>query len=137
MKVILIEDLKGTGKKGEVVEVKEGYGRNFLIPKGLALAAIEGNVARLEHMVKSLANKKMKELKTAEDIKARLEEIDPTSQPITGIAAWKRESVTAILEAFTKSIFLKINPLDTETANVSNERLIAITRMVNNSIVKV
>ncbi len=75
MKVILIEDLKGTGKKGEVVEVKEGYGRNFLIPKGLALAAIEGNVARLEHMVKSLANKKMKELKTAEDIKARLEEI--------------------------------------------------------------
>ena len=32
MKVILIEDLKGTGKKGEIVEVKDGYGRNFLLP---------------------------------------------------------------------------------------------------------
>ena len=75
MKVILIEDLKGTGKKGEVVEVKDGYGRNFLLPKGLALPAAEGNVAKLEHVVKSLANKKMRELKTAEEIKTRIEEI--------------------------------------------------------------
>jgi large subunit ribosomal protein L9 len=75
MKVILVEDLKGTGKRGEIVEVKEGYGRNFLIPKGLALPAVEGNVARLEHIVKSVANRKAKELKTAEDIKTRLEEI--------------------------------------------------------------
>ena len=75
MKVILIEDLKGTGKKGEIVEVRDGYGRNFLIPKGLALPAVEGNVQRLDHVVKSLENKKARELKTAEEIKARLEEI--------------------------------------------------------------
>jgi large subunit ribosomal protein L9 len=75
MKVILVEDLKGTGKRGEIVEVKEGYGRNFLIPKGLALPAVEGNVTRLEHIVKSVANRKARELKTAEDIKVRLEEV--------------------------------------------------------------
>ena len=75
MKVILIEDLKGTGKKGEVVEVRDGYGRNFLIPKGLALPAVEGNVARLDHVVKSIENKKARELKTAEEVKAKLEEI--------------------------------------------------------------
>ncbi|HEY3275409.1 MAG TPA: 50S ribosomal protein L9 [Syntrophorhabdaceae bacterium] len=75
MKVILVEDLKGTGKRGEVVEVKDGYGRNFLIPKGLALPAVEGNVAKLEHMVKTVANRKAKELKTAAEIKARLEEV--------------------------------------------------------------
>jgi large subunit ribosomal protein L9 len=75
MKVILVEDLKGTGKRGDIVEVKEGYGRNFLIPKGLALPAVEGNVARLEHIVKTVASRKAKELKTAEEIKARLEEI--------------------------------------------------------------
>jgi len=75
MKVILVEDLKGTGKRGEIVEVKDGYGRNFLIPKGLALPAVEGNVARLEHIVKTVANRKAKEMKTAEEIKARLEEI--------------------------------------------------------------
>ena len=75
MKVILIEDLKGTGKKGEVVEVRDGYGRNYLIPKGLALPAVEGNVARLDHVVKSIENKKARELKTAEEVKAKLEEI--------------------------------------------------------------
>jgi len=75
MKVILVEDLKGTGKRGEVVEVKDGYGRNFLIPKGLGRPAVEGNVAKLEHVVKTLANRKAKELKTAEEIKNRIEEI--------------------------------------------------------------
>ena len=75
MKVILIDDLKGTGKKGEIVEVKDGYGRNFLIPKGLAMPAVEGNVNRLDHIVRSLENKRQRELKTAEEIKARLEEL--------------------------------------------------------------
>jgi large subunit ribosomal protein L9 len=75
MKVILVEDLKGTGKRGEIVEVKDGYGRNFLLPKGLALPAAEGNVTKLEHVVKMLAHKKAREVKTAEEIKVRLEEI--------------------------------------------------------------
>jgi large subunit ribosomal protein L9 len=74
MKVILTEDLRGTGKKGEVVEVKDGYGRNFLIPRGQALPAVEGNIRRFDSVVKSMANKKAKDLKTAEEIKARLEE---------------------------------------------------------------
>lgn len=39
MKVLLLKDVKGTGKEGEVVEVKDGYGKNFLIGKGLALHA--------------------------------------------------------------------------------------------------
>lgn len=39
MKVILLQDVKGQGKKGEVIEVNEGYARNFLIKKGLAEAA--------------------------------------------------------------------------------------------------
>lgn len=41
MKVILLEDVRGTGRKGEVREVREGYARNFLIPRGLARAATE------------------------------------------------------------------------------------------------
>jgi ribosomal protein L9 len=58
MKVILTEDVKGTGKKGEVVTVKDGHGRNFLIPRGLALPATEGNVKRFEDVVKSIQNKR-------------------------------------------------------------------------------
>jgi large subunit ribosomal protein L9 len=75
MKVILTEDVRGTGKKGDKVIVKDGYGRNFLVPKGLAVSALEGNVKRLDSVIKSLQNKKAKDLKTSEDLKAKLEGI--------------------------------------------------------------
>lgn len=73
MKVILTEDVRGTGKKGDMVTVKDGYGRNFLLPKGLAIPAMEGNVKRLDIVMKNLQNKKAKEQKTAEDLKVKLE----------------------------------------------------------------
>ena len=44
MKVLLTADVKGTGKKGEVVEVADGFGRNFLLKKGLATQATAANV---------------------------------------------------------------------------------------------
>lgn len=75
MKVILTEDVRGTGKKGDKVTVKDGYGRNFLLPKGLAIPAIEGNVKRLDSLLKSVQNKKARDLKSAEDLKAKLEEL--------------------------------------------------------------
>jgi large subunit ribosomal protein L9 len=74
MKVILTEDVRGTGKKGDKVTVKDGYGRNFLVPKGLAVPALEGNVNRLNSIIKNLQNRKEKDLKNAEDLKAKLEE---------------------------------------------------------------
>jgi len=49
MKVILREDVYNLGKSGEVVTVKPGYGRNFLLPRGLAVLASEKNVRQLEH----------------------------------------------------------------------------------------
>lgn len=84
MKVILTEDLKGTGKKGEVVNVRDGYGRNFLLPKGFALPATEGNIRRFEHIVKELAGKKERSIKTAGEIKAKLEEISLTIKKKAG-----------------------------------------------------
>jgi len=74
MKLILIEDVQGTGKKGETVTVKDGYGRNFLVPRGLAVPSTEGNVARFENIVRSVSNKKTRDLQTAEELKARLQE---------------------------------------------------------------
>jgi large subunit ribosomal protein L9 len=75
MKVILTEDLRGTGKKGETVDVKEGYGRNYLIPEGLALPATESNQKRFENIIRNLQDKKGRVLKAAADIKEKLEEI--------------------------------------------------------------
>jgi large subunit ribosomal protein L9 len=59
IQVILKEDVANLGKSGELVSVKPGYGRNFLIPQGLAVIATKKNVARLEH------EKKVIELRTA------------------------------------------------------------------------
>lgn len=60
MKVILRADVKGTGKKGDIINVAEGFARNFLFPKGLASEATEGNL-------KDLASKKEIENKRKEE----------------------------------------------------------------------
>jgi len=75
MKVILTEDLRGTGKRGEVIDVKDGFGRNFLIPGGLALPATEGNIKRAENIIKERVARKDRDLKAAADIKEKLEEL--------------------------------------------------------------
>ena len=73
MKIILLDDIKGLGKKFEAKEVKDGYARNFLIPKNLAAAATENNLkilsqqkAAQEHQEKELIEKFKK---TAEQLK--------------------------------------------------------------------
>lgn len=64
MVVILLKDVKGTGKAGDVVKVSDGYARNMLIPKGLAREATQGNVRSLEKQ-KALAEEKRAEEKAA------------------------------------------------------------------------
>lgn len=49
MKVILQQDVHNLGRLGDIVKVREGYARNFLVPRGLAVMADEGNVRLLEH----------------------------------------------------------------------------------------
>lgn len=64
MVVILLKDVKGTGKAGDVVKVSDWYARNMLIPKGLAKEATQGNVRNLEKQ-KALAEEKRAEEKAA------------------------------------------------------------------------
>ncbi|HNT43656.1 MAG TPA: 50S ribosomal protein L9 [Syntrophorhabdaceae bacterium] len=84
MKLILIEDVQGTGKKGDTVTVKDGYGRNFLVPRGLAVPATEVNVVRFENIVRSVSNKKARDLETASELKAKLEEATLTIKKKAG-----------------------------------------------------
>lgn len=73
MKLILQSDVKGLGKKGQIVEVSEGYARNFLIPKKLAIPATEGNLK--EQRQKELAKEKRaeKEIQDAKKLAAFIE----------------------------------------------------------------
>lgn len=72
MEVILAESIKNLGFEGDVVKVKGGYARNFLIPKGLAFAATSANAAALEHTKKMLLDKRKRVLKTEQDVANRL-----------------------------------------------------------------
>jgi large subunit ribosomal protein L9 len=62
MKVILAQDIKNVGKQGDVVEVKDGYARNFLLPRKLALPANEANMKRLEEIRRHQQFKRQKML---------------------------------------------------------------------------
>ncbi|MCM8762334.1 MAG: 50S ribosomal protein L9 [Candidatus Omnitrophica bacterium] len=74
MKVILIKDLQGIGKKGETKEVKPGYARNYLIPKGIAIEATPENVRYLENQEQLATIRKKKELSRAKEVKNILQE---------------------------------------------------------------
>ena len=78
MKVILIQDIDELGKAGDIVTVKDGYSRNFLIPKKLAVSATPGNVKVIELKKKAKEARERAERKVAEALKKKLESISCT-----------------------------------------------------------
>ncbi|MGL5313030.1 MAG: 50S ribosomal protein L9 [Peptostreptococcaceae bacterium] len=76
MKVILLKDVKGTGKKGEVKEVSEGYARNFLLPKKMAVVADNTSMKELNEKNKSQEIKAQKEYEAAVEQGKKMEEMN-------------------------------------------------------------
>lgn len=76
MKVILLEDIKGVGKKDEVINASDGYARNFLFPKKKAIPADNGNMSRLNDKKASQAHKKELELNEAKEIANKIDKIE-------------------------------------------------------------
>ncbi|HVM32772.1 MAG TPA: 50S ribosomal protein L9 [bacterium] len=72
MKVLLIQDVKKIGKKGEVLEVKEGYARNFLMPNGLAVEASGGAVKQVADNQKAQEKRQAKEKEEARQLADKL-----------------------------------------------------------------
>ncbi len=68
MRVLLRTDVSGVGKKGDIVEVADGFGRNYLVPRGLALKATPGVEAQAESMRRSRDQKDAQDRSAAEDI---------------------------------------------------------------------
>lgn len=76
MELILKEDVENLGFKDDVVKVKNGYGRNFLIPNGLAMLATESNKKVLAEKIKQSQNKQKKAIEEAQKIVKKLEKLD-------------------------------------------------------------
>ena len=72
MKVLLIKDVKTLGKAGEIKEVADGYGKNFLIGKGLALQATNEVIAKHNAEQKKLALKEEEEIKSAKELAEKI-----------------------------------------------------------------
>ncbi len=72
MKVILRADVDNVGKKGDIVEVADGFARNFLVPKGLALKATNGNVQQAASMRRARDIRDAKDRGAAEEVAQRL-----------------------------------------------------------------
>ena len=95
MKVILKADVANLGKMGELVSVKEGYGRNFLIPQGKALRATVENVRQLEHEKAVLSRLALARRKDAEAMATKLTGITVTIERAAGEAGKLFGSVTS------------------------------------------
>jgi large subunit ribosomal protein L9 len=78
MEVILIKDIPKLGKAGDVVKVKDGYARNYLIPKGLAILANQKTIKALENQRKIILAKAERERKKLESLAEKLEGISLT-----------------------------------------------------------
>ncbi len=80
MRIILREDLDNLGHAGEVVSVRDGYGRNYLLPRGLAVPATERDVARMDHE-KRVATSRAAKL--AKDVAGQVERLSKVSVTLT------------------------------------------------------
>jgi large subunit ribosomal protein L9 len=78
MQVILQEDVRNLGKAGDVVNVKEGFGRNFLLPRKKAVLADPSNIRQLEHHKRVVASRQQKVKQEAEKLSERLRNVSIT-----------------------------------------------------------
>lgn len=95
MKLVLLEDIDKLGKRGSVVSVKDGYGRNFLIPRKLAKPATEGNLKQIELEAKKFKVREAKEETDAQSMKVDLEKLSLTIPMKAGDADVLFGSVTS------------------------------------------
>jgi large subunit ribosomal protein L9 len=95
MKVILNQEIKALGKRGEIKEVSDGYGRNYLLPKGLAIEATSGNIKVLNDKKESAARKEEMEQAEAQILVKKLEGCKITFKVKTGEGGRLFGSITA------------------------------------------
>ena len=111
MKVILLQDVKGKGKKGQMIEVSDGYARNFMLPKKLAVEATADAINTMRMNDKAAAEKAARERAEALEISRKLREMTVTVTAKGGGAGRLFGSVTnqEIADALAKASGIKLD----------------------------
>lgn len=111
MIVILLKDLKGTGKAGDVVKVSDGYARNRLIPGGIAKEATEGNIRNLEKQKAIQEEKRAEEKAKAQELAEKFKNLKTVIETKSGEGGRLFGSITAkdVAEAVKKQHKLDID----------------------------
>jgi large subunit ribosomal protein L9 len=94
MKLILTGEVAGLGAPGDIVEVKDGYGRNFLVPQGLAMRATKGAEKQIVSLKRARDIREVRDLAHAREIKSQLEALKVTLPTRAGAAGRLFGSVT-------------------------------------------
>ena len=111
MKVILLQDVKTLGKKGELVEASDGYARNYLLPRGLAKEATKSNINVLKGKAESLEYKIKTETEEAKAIAEKMKDIKVSVKAKAGAGGRLFGSVTSkdVAEELTKQHHIKLD----------------------------
>lgn len=122
MKVILLADVKGKGKKGELCNVSDGYARNFLFPKNLAIEADSAAMAELKSREAAAAHHKQEEIDAAKATAAKLEGKSVTIKAKAGAGGRLFGSVTSkeIAEQVKQELGIAVDRKKMTVADIKN-----------------
>ena len=118
MKVILLQDVKGHGKKGELCNVSDGYARNFLFPKKLALQADNAALNELKNREQAAAHHKQEEINAAKETAAKLNGKTVTIKAKAGSNGKLFGSVTS--KEIASSLGIEIDRKKMSVADIKN-----------------
>ena len=122
MKVILLKDIKGTGKKDQIIEASDGYARNFLFPKGLAREANATNLNAIENAKSAQKHREDVERAKAEEIRKEIsgKVIRITARGAEGSKLYGSVTAQEIADALNKQYGVKVEKRKIDVANIRN-----------------
>lgn len=122
MKVILLKDIKGTGKKDQIIEASDGYARNFLFPKGLAREANATNLNAIENAKSAQKHREDVERAKAEEIRKEIsgKVIRSRARGAEGGKLYGSVTAQEIADALNKQYGVKVEKRRIDVANIRN-----------------
>ena len=122
MKVILLKDIKGTGKKDQIIEASDGYARNFLFPKGLAREATSANLNAIENAKSAAKHREDVERAAAQETAKKIagKVINISARGAEGGRLYGSVTAQEVADALAKQYGVKVEKRRVDVKNIRN-----------------